>query len=242
MRNSKTMLLVILSIIILAGIGITIYGVWFFKDKPINNNTTKQNVVEENIYSNVQKPIATIEVKDFGIIKVELEPSIAPETVANFISLANSGFYDGLTFHRTIPEFMIQGGDKEGTGAGEFDYTIKGEFTANGVRNNLKHTRGVISMARADYGTGYEQYSYNSAGSQFFIMVKDIVSLNGYYASFGTVIEGMDVVDRIVDVDVLTRDPYEEGADKPVDPPVITSINVETFGVEYGEPDKLNLF
>jgi len=216
-------------------------------NKKSSSNVDKKTDNEKEIEKEFegQNPIATIEMDDGGIIKVELYPGIAPNTVANFIALANSGFYDGLIFHRTIPEFMIQGGDPEGDGSGGPGYTIKGEFSSNGVKNSLSHKRGVISMARADY-TGIDaslkSESYNSAGSQFFIMVADYTRLDGLYGSFGKVIEGMDVVDKIVNLEVITRDPYLEGVDRPVNPPVIKSIRVETFEVEYNEPETLEPF
>lgn len=202
-----------------------------------------------------QNPIATMEVEGFGSVKIELYPDKAPNTVTNFIALANRGFYDGKTFHRTIPEFMIQGGDPNGDGTGapklsniqdnvetDADYNIKGEFIANGFnRNNLKHERGVISMARSDYSSlsaSLTTQGYNSAGSQFFVMTQANSSLDGLYAAFGKVTEGMDVIDAISNVEVVTRDSSaSEGVDKPVTPPVITSIKVETFGVDYGTPE-----
>lgn len=214
----------------------------------------------QKLTNKVDNPIATIEVENFGTIKVELYPDMAPNTVTNFIKLANSGFYDGLTFHRTIPDFMIQGGDINGDGTGaptlnyvkeggsdSTEYAIKGEFIANGYNDNtLKFKRGVIAMARSDYsslGSSYVTKGYNSAGSQFFIMHADNDNLNGIYAGFGEVIEGLDVVDKIANVEVITRDSdAEEGVDKPVDPPVITSIRVETFGVDYGEPETVEPF
>ena len=148
-------------------------------------------------------PIVTIKIKDMGDIKAELYPEIAPITVENFVKLAGSGFYNGLTFHRIIPGFMIQGGDPQGTGMGGPGYTIKGEFTANGFRNDLKHTRGVLSMARA--------MDPNSAGSQFFIMHEDSPHLDGQYAAFGKVIEGIEVVDKIASVKTDYNDrPYED--------------------------------
>ena len=177
-------------------------------------------VKKQNFY--VQNPIATIEVENFGTIKIELYPNYAPETVANFIALANNGFYDGLTFHRTIPDFMIQGGDPNGDGTGnatlkdlgqdsDEEYTIKGEFIANGDNDNtLKHERGVISMARSDYSSYSSSLAtegYNSASCQFFITTEDSESsLDGLYAAFGKVIEGMDVVDEIANVEVETRE------------------------------------
>ena len=148
-------------------------------------------------------PIITIQMKNGGTMKAELYPEIAPETVKNFVDLASKGFYNGLIFHRVIPGFMIQGGDPEGTGMGGPGYCIKGEFSANGFRNDLKHTRGVLSMARA--------MDPNSAGSQFFIMHEDSPHLDGQYAAFGKVIEGIEVVDQIASVKTDYNDrPYEE--------------------------------
>ena len=217
---------------------------------------TNTIIKKQNFY--VQNPIATIEVENFGTIKVELYPEYAPETVANFIALANNGFYDGLTFHRTIPGFMIQGGDPNGDGTGnatlkdlgqdsDEEYTITGEFIANGDNNNtLKHERGVISMARSDYSyysTSLATEGYNSASCQFFITTEDSQdSLDGLYAAFGKVTEGMDVVDAIANVEVETREAQTDSSseltqDKPVDPPVITSIRVETYGINYGMPE-----
>ena len=188
-------------------------------------NTESKNQDEDNQQGeNMDKIIATIEMEDGGIIKLELYPDIAPQTVRNFVSLARKGFYDGLTFHRIIPGFMIQGGDPNGTGTGGPGYCIKGEFAINGFENDLKHTRGVISMARLNK-------PYDSAGSQFFIMHADAPHLDGAYAAFGMVIEGMDVVDRIASVDCnpINNHPYEDV--------VIKSINIS--GPELPEPDKL---
>ena len=164
-------------------------------------------------------PIATITMEDGGVIKAELYPEIAPNTVANFVELANSGFYDGLIFHRVIPGFMIQGGCPEGTGYGDPGYSIKGEFTANGFKNDLKHTRGVLSMAR-------QAWPYDSAGSQFFIMHVDYPYLDDQYAAFGKVIEVIEVVDKIASVKT-------NAGDKPLEDVVIKSIAVDTKGVEY---------
>ena len=210
----------------------------------------------------VQNPIATMEVENFGQIKMELYPELAPQTVANFVALANRGFYDGLTFHRVMKDFMIQGGDKKGTGQGvattadlkddgnDTEYTIKGEFIANGVeKNKLKFEEGVIGMARSDY-TSYSptlaEKSYNSGSSQFFIMTKENVSLNGYYTSFGRVIEGLDVVHKIEQIEVKAPDNAEESGNTevstPVNPPKITSLRVETYGVDYGLPEILEPF
>ena len=157
-------------------------------------------------------PIVTIQMKDGGVMKAELYPEIAPETVKNFVDLASKGFYNGLIFHRVIPGFMIQGGGPEGTGMGGPGYKIKGEFTANGFRNDLKHTRGVLSMARA--------MDSNSAGSQFFIMHEDSPHLDGQYAAFGKLIEGIEVVDKIASV----RTDYQ---DRPLEPQQIDFMTVQ---------------
>ena len=171
------------------------------------------------------KPIVTITMDDGSIINIELYPNVAPETVNNFVSLVSKGFYDGLTFHRVIPGFMIQGGDPLGNGTGGPGYSIKGEFKANGVKNDLKHERGVISMARA--------MDPNSAGSQFFIMHADAPHLDGNYAAFGKVIDGMDAVDRIAAVRTNMFN------DAPVTKVVIKSMTVDTKGEEFEEPVKL---
>ena len=262
-----------------------------------------KTIIDKKNYK-VQDPVATIEIENYGTIKVELKPEYAPNTVANFITLANNGFYDGLTFHRTIPDFMIQGGDPNGDGTGsaklsdlennkttsesndenttnetsdnnslvdaEYSttgnntntssssstdsnaYCIKGEFALNGfTQNTLKHTRGVISMARSDYSsygtTTLVKKGYDSASCQFFITTSDnnSASLDGMYAAFGVVTEGMDVVDKISNVEVETRDDSSSTdasenkltANKPLDPPVIKSIRVETYGIDYGKPE-----
>ena len=171
-----------------------------------------------------QNPIVTIEMENGGIIKAELYPEVAPNTVNNFISLINKGFYNGVIFHRVIPGFMIQGGDPKGQGIGGPGYSIKGEFTQNRFENNLKHDRGVLSMART--------MNPNSAGSQFFIMVEKAPHLDGQYASFGKVIEGMEVADAIVN----TKTDYN---DKPLSDQRMKTVTVETFGVEYAEPVKV---
>lgn len=290
-------LLILGIILVIAGICYAGYGIYLKNTLDIPN------------------PVATIEVKDYGTIKVELYPDKAPNTVANFIRLANRGFYNGLTFHRTMPDFVIQGGAKGGNGAsspalsdiydldevlnnkdlfkqildiyynGTFtngnnkitsydqvkklmkenndyktiftnflntDYNIPGEFIANGFdTNNIKHEKGVISMARSDYSSwGYTAEGYNSAGCQFFIMSEDSNQLDGLYTAFGKVIEGLDVVDKIADVEVYYRDsevdadfkkPKDEkgneiASDTPKKQPVITSITIETYGVDYGTP------
>ena len=219
----------------------------------------------------VKNPIVTMEVQDFGTIKLELYPEMAPQTVSNFIALAQHGFYDGLKFHRVVEGFMIQGGDSNGDGTGapklsdlgmdvsgdqDRDYCIKGEFLSNGYnKNTLKHKEGVISMARADYTQQYSKSltteSYNSAGSQFFIMTADNSSLDGNYAPFGKVTEGMDVVHNIEKVEVKETETSSssnndsssksESKEKstPVNDVIISKVSVETYGVDYGKPDTL---
>ena len=296
-------LLIIGILLIIAGIGFAGYGIY------------------KKFTMDVPNPVATIEVEDFGTIKVELYPDKAPNTVVNFIRLANRGFYNGTTFHRTMPNFVIQGGARNGDAAaspllsdiydldevlddknlfedilnefydGEYtidntsitsykeaqnlikenedsksdfedflniEYNIPGEFIANGYDdNNIKHEKGVISMARSDYSTwGYTEEGYNSAGCQFFIMSEDNAQLNGSYAPFGKVVEGLDVVDEIANVEVYYRDtevdenyeiPEDEdgnqiASDTPKEEPVIKSITVETYGVDYGAPDVVKTF
>ncbi len=173
----------------------------------------------------VQNPIVTITMKDGGVIKAELYPEIAPNTVNNFISLVNKGFYNGLIFHRVIRGFMIQGGCPDGNGMGGPGYSIKGEFSQNGFANDLKHTEGVLSMARA--------MNPDSAGSQFFIMHKTSPHLDGAYAAFGKVIEGMEIVNKIAE----TPTDY---SDRPKTPQVMKLVTADTFGEEYPEPEKLD--
>ena len=170
-----------------------------------------------------QNPIVTIEIEDGGVMKAELYPDVAPNTVNNFISLVQKGYYDGLIFHRVIPGFMIQGGCPDGTGMGGPGYSIKGEFTGNGFQNNLVHDRGVLSMART--------MAPDSAGSQFFVMVEKAPHLDGQYAAFGKVIEGMEVADAIVSAD-------RDRMDKPHQDQRMKSVTVETFGVDYPAPEK----
>lgn len=170
-----------------------------------------------------QNPIVTFTMENGKTFKAELYPEIAPNTVNNFLSLVNKGFYNGLTFHRVIYGFMIQGGCPKGTGTGGPGYSIKGEFSSNGFKNDLKHTEGVLSMARS--------MMPNSAGSQFFIMHKNAPHLDGQYAAFGKITEGMEVVNEIAECDT-------DYADKPLDPQVIKSVTADTFGVEYPEPEK----
>ena len=171
----------------------------------------------------MSNPIVTFEMENGDVMKAELYPEIAPNTVNNFISLVKKGFYDGLIFHRVIPGFMIQGGDPKGMGIGGPGYGIKGEFSQNGFKNDLKHERGVLSMARAA--------NPNSAGSQFFVMHEDSPHLDGGYAAFGRVIEGIETVDHICDV-------RTDWNDKPRVPQVMKRVTVETFGVQYPEPEK----
>jgi len=237
MENVKKVILIlaiIIAIVGIVGVGYTIYKA---------QTTEKQN------------PIATIEVENFGTIKVELYPDIAPNTVTNFIALASSGYYNNSSFHRIVDGFMIQGGSKNGDsttrpkladvkeGGADEEYTIKGEFIANGFKKNtLKHTKGVISMARSDYSSmGQTAAGYDSAGAQFFIMLDDNASLDGVYAAFGKVIEGLDIVEKLGKVETKVAEGSEEDANAekstPVETPIIQSVTIETFGVDYGEPD-----
>ena len=277
MKKTITRILLILGILlVLAGIVYVCYGVY------------------KKLTIDIPNPVATIEVEDYGTIKVELYPDKAPNTVANFIRLANRGFYNGTTFHRTMPDFVIQGGAKNGDATASpalgdlmdnvkdskdewvkdlYDkdttdeelqnllstsYNIPGEFIANGYNdNNIKHEEGVISMARSDYSAyGYLEEGYNSAGCQFFIMTADNTQLDGAYAAFGKVTEGMDVVKEISNVEVYYRDAdLEEGEEAPTDEdgnqissdtpkeqPVMTSVSVETYGVDYGIPETVQPF
>ena len=171
-----------------------------------------------------QNPIVTFTMENGDVMKAELYPDVAPNTVNNFISLVKKGLYDGLIFHRVIAGFMIQGGDPEGSGMGGPGYSIKGEFNYNGVENNLKHSRGVLSMARAQHP--------DSAGSQFFIMHADAPHLDGQYAAFGKLVEGEDVLDSIASIDT-------DWSDRPRTPQVMKTVTVDTFGVDYAEPETL---
>ena len=171
-----------------------------------------------------QNPVVTFVMENGDTFKAELYPDIAPQSVNNFVSLVSKGFYNGLIFHRIIPGFMIQGGDPEGTGMGGPGYSIKGEFASNGFKNDLKHTKGVLSMARS--------MMPNSAGSQFFIMHETSPHLDGEYAAFGKIIEGQDIVDAIATVDT-------DYSDRPKTPQIMKTVTVETFGVDYPEPNKM---
>ena len=174
-----------------------------------------------------QNPIVTFTMKNGDVFKAELYPEIAPQSVNNFISLVQKGFYNGLIFHRVIRGFMIQGGDPQGTGMGGPGYSIKGEFASNGFKNDLKHTEGVLSMARSMFP--------DSAGSQFFIMHKNSPHLDGDYAAFGKITEGMDIINKIAEV----RTNYN---DRPLEDQVMETVTVDCFGVEYPEPEKLREF
>ena len=244
MKTYQKIIMLIVILLILAAIGYVCYG-----------------YILHATY-NVENPVATIEIQDYGTVKIELYPSQAPNTVANFIALSNNGFYDGLTFHRVVEDFMIQGGDPNGDGSGsptlsaidpniekgsdaDKEYSIKGEFLANKFdKNNIKFEKGVLAMARSDYSSlnsSLADEGYNSAGSQFFIMTEYTNSLNGMYAGFGKVIEGQEIVDTISKLEVEAGEVNEETgetteSDKPVNPPVITSIRVETHGIDYGMP------
>ena len=249
MKKSKNIIWIIALILIIVLIGMVGYGYYQKATKKVNN------------------PIATMEVENFGTIKMELYPEFAPESVANFIALSNRGFYDGKTFHRVVKDFMIQCGSVNGDGTGTLKisdlkengedtaYSIKGEFLSNGVKNTLKFEEGVLGVARADY-TNYspdlKEESYNSGSCEFFIMTKDTPSLNGYYTAFGKVIEGMDVVHKIEEVEVKAKTTTGENGEEttaenaevstPVNEIKIKSIKVETNGVDYGYPETLTPF
>lgn len=211
--------------VILVGISAILIGLVGCTNNNNNSNQNNDSESETTIESSEELPIATIKVKDFGAIKAELYPDKAPNTVNNFISLANSGFYDGLIFHRVIEGFMNQGGDPDGIGTGGPGYSIKGEFSNNGyTKNDLKHTAGVLSMARSN--------DPDSAGSQFFIMAEEAPHLDGDYAAFGKVTEGMDLVESINSVET-------DRNHKPLKDVVIESITVDTKGIDYKEPEKV---
>lgn len=254
-KNLMRILLILAIIVIIAGIGFVIYGIY------------KKATLD------IPNPVATMEIEGYGTVKVELYPNKAPNTVTNFIRLANRGFYNGSTFHRTVPNFVVQGGAKNGDTTvspklsdimdnveTDKEYNIKGEFIANGYnKNNIKHEKGVISMARGDYSrysSSLTTQSYNSAGSQFFIMTEDNTQLDGSYAAFGKVIEGMDVIEKVANVEVYYRESElkenEEAPkdadgntiqpDTPKEQPVIKSISVEKYGVDYGVPETIDVF
>ena len=203
------------------------------KSSEANNGKNAEEIYAEKTeqYKDNGHPVGVIVMENGDTMVFELYEDVAPNTVKNFISLANSGFYNGTIFHRVIPGFMIQGGDPNGTGMGGPGYNIFGEFSNNGFKNSLKHERGVLSMARE--GNRYDPASaYNTAGSQFFIMVKNNRGLDGDYATFGRVLEGMEVADAIVSV-------KRDANDKPYEEQKMQLVKVNTFGVEYGEPETL---
>jgi len=199
------------------------------EEKKVENAVPEETTVYSNegleLMDSSKHPEVTIEMDNGGIIKIELYPEIAPNTVSNFVTLAQSGYYDGLIFHRVIPGFMIQGGDPQGNGMGGPGYNIKGEFTRNGFDNPIVHTRGVISMARGGH-------SMDSAGSQFFIMGADAPSLDGLYAAFGAVTEGMDVVDEIINQE-------RDSNDKPLNPMSMKKVTVDLRDSEIQELEKM---
>lgn len=245
-RKRYVAIIICILIIVAVGVGLVIWN--NNKKEETTDKSDKQTVQDnkENRLNDVNKenedmnnneeiknPIVTMKVKDYGTVKIELYPDIAPNTVKNFISLINEKYYDGLTFHRIVDGFMIQGGDKSGTGSGQTDFTIPGEFSENNFTNNLTHAKGVISMARRDYTYyGKTTEGYNSAATQFFIMLEDNPSLDGLYAPFGRVIDGIDLIERIGKVETGSND-------RPKETVIIESMTVNTFGKDYGEPERL---
>lgn len=221
---SKSIKYVIIPLILVVATAFLIWDQGITKQDQGQTQSEPNQTLEEKGENNMTNPVVTIEMENGNLIKVELYPEVAPNTVNNFISLVQKGFYDGTIFHRVIPGFMIQGGDPEGTGMGGPGYSIKGEFKANGFDNDLKHSRGVISMARSQHP--------DSAGSQFFIMVADAPHLDRQYAAFGKVIDGMDEVDRIVSVD-------RNRNDRPNEEQKMKKVTVDTHGIDYPEPEKI---
>ena len=245
-KNYLKIFLLIILILMIIGIAYLVYGY-----------VRKANEV-------IQNPIVTMEIENYGTVKMELYPEYAPNTVANFVKLVQNGYYNGLTFHRVEKDFMIQGGDKKGDGTGKVElkdlypeisdsdnkeYNIPGEFIANSFsKNKIRFEKGVLAMARADYSqlsSSLTEEGYNSAGSQFFIMTADMSNMNGYYAAFGKVIEGMDIVEKISELETkveTAEDGTEKKTSTPVETPVISSMTVDTFGVDYGNPTTNNPF
>ena len=222
MKNIKKYLKLILVILIMTSLVLVGCGI----SKSTTNKTEEKDTTSSSDNSseaNKYLPLATITVEGYGVIVAELYPEIAPNTVNNFIYLSNKGFYNNLKFHRIIKDFMIQGGDPNGDGTGGPGYSIEGEFTSNGFANSLKHTKGVLSMARAQ--------DPNSAGSQFFIMTNEASNLDGNYAAFGKVISGLDIIEEIENVKT-------DSNDKPKEDIVIKSITIDTKGITYKEPNK----
>ena len=199
----------------------------------------------------LKRPVVSMEIKDYGTVKIELYPDMAPNTVKNFIKLINEGYYNGLTFHR-VEDMLIQGGDIAGDGTGETELSIKGEFIENGYDNSLKFERGTLGLARQDYtyyssmDASLKEKGYNSGYAQFFIMTQDVPEFDRYYTAFGKVIEGIEIADRITELETVVETDEETGEStettKPVNPPIISNITVETFGVEYGEPQTHETF
>lgn len=228
-KNILCFILALTTIFILSGCGskeiskkeeiIQEYNKENLKQEEINTSLT-----EETDFSKETNPIVTFEIENFGIIKAELYPEVAPNTVRNFIELVNSGFYNGLTFHRVVKDFVIQGGDKVGDGTGDAGYTIKGEFSQNGFINELSHKEGILSMARS--------IDNDSASCQFFIVTGEATYLDGKYAGFGKVIEGMDIVNRIQEVEV-------NGSDFPVEKVIIKKVTIDTKGINYKPAEKI---
>ncbi|WP_373558535.1 peptidylprolyl isomerase [Bacillus sp. FJAT-45350] len=218
MKWSKQLLIMVMSIIL----AMLVVGCGTSPEDEVVETDGDEEVAGTNDFSSETNPIVTITMENDDQILIELYPEVAPNSVTNFVSLVESGFYDGLVFHRVIPGFMVQGGDPEGSGMGGPGYSIPGEFTSNGFENNLVHERGVLSMARSQHP--------DSAGSQFFIMVDDSPHLDGEYAGFGKVIEGMEAVDAIVSVD-------RNASDRPLQDQRMKVVTVETHGVDYGQPE-----
>ena len=224
----KSILMLLLVCVIVASM---ILGIYMNRKSEMQISDSEEQTENENQGEDFmdipQNPIATITLETGETIKLELYPQVAPQSVCNFISLANSGFYDGLIFHRIIQGFVLQGGDPNGTGMGGPGYSIEGEFSSNGHENNITHTEGVISMARAA--------SYNSGGSQFFLVVGDARFLDGDYAAFGKTVD-----EESTEVCMQLSLTPTGAQDRPVDPPKMASVTVETFGYDYPEPTKLN--
>ncbi len=223
--NNRKLLYILLTLVVMISIIYIGRGLIMNQENTAdqNNNEITDNQENGEEVNMTKNPLVTITMASGEEIKLELYPEQAPNTVKNFIYLINQDFYDGLIFHRVIKGFMIQGGDPDGNGTGGPGYSIKGEFAQNGFDNDLKHDRGVISMARS--------MSPDSAGSQFFLMHQDSPHLDGQYAAFGKITEGMDVVDEIANVQTAAQD-------RPVEDQVMENVTVETFGVEYDEPEK----
>lgn len=224
-KSIKKYTKLILLLVFVSSLGLV--GCGNFKDNDTKQNVESNSTTEDTDSNSLEEignlPLATINVKDYGVIEAVLYPETAPNTVNNFIDLANKGFYNNLKFHRIIKDFMIQGGDPKGDGTGSPGYSIEGEFASNGIPNGLKHTKGVLSMARSQ--------NPNSAGSQFFIMTGDAPHLDGEYAAFGKVVSGFDVLDKIGSVKTKSQD-------IPKDDVIIESITIDSKGVEYNEPNK----